>query len=86
MRDVEFLATTGAGDVWIGSSEILFGGFVPAIIRRLAGSHPKIIVHATEVNPSDLDFQKLRDRKIDLMLGRLVTSPIDDELEYRNSF
>ena len=80
MRDVEFLATTGAGDVWIGSSEVLLGGLVPDIIQRLANSHPQVVVHATEVNPSDLDFQKLRSRKIDLMLGRLVTLQTDDEL------
>jgi len=42
IRDVEFLATTGAGDVWIGSSEVLLGGFVPAIIQRLASNHPKL--------------------------------------------
>src|SRR5258705_8480700 len=76
MRDVEFQATHGAGDVWIGSSEVLLGGFVPAIIERLARSHPDIVVHATEVNPSDLDFKKLRDRKLDLMLGMLRTSQI----------
>src|SRR5712671_2819348 len=80
MRDVEFLAATGAGDVWIGSSEVLLVGFVPAIVQRLARDHPKIIVHATEVNPSDFDFQKLRNRRLDLMLGRLVTSEIDEEL------
>lgn len=80
IRDVEFLAATGAGDVWIGASEVLLGGFVPTIIQRLASDHPKIIVHATVVNPSDLDFQKLRNRKLDLMLGRVVTSEFDDEL------
>jgi DNA-binding transcriptional LysR family regulator len=80
MRDVEFLAASGAGDVLIGASEVLLGGFVPAIIQRLARNHPNVIVYATEVNPSDLDFSKLRDRKVDLMLGMLAASPIDDEL------
>jgi len=86
MRDVEFQATHGAGDVWIGSSEVLLGGFVPAIIQRLARSHPNIVVHATEVNPSDLDFKKLRDRKLDLMLGMLRTSQIDDDLTTEKLF
>src|SRR5260370_1432919 len=61
MRDVEFLATAGAGDVWIGASEVLLGGFVHAVIQRLASNHPSLIVHAAEVNPSDRDFRKLRD-------------------------
>src|SRR5262245_3932227 len=80
VRDVEFLAESGAGDVWIGASEVLLGGFVPATIQRLARNSPKVIVYATEVNPSDLDFSKLRDRKVDLMLGRLKEAPFDDEL------
>jgi DNA-binding transcriptional LysR family regulator len=80
VNDVEFLATAGTGDVWIGSSEVLLGGFVPTVIQRLASNHPKALVHATEVNPSDLDFEKLRSRKLDLMLGRVVTSQADDEL------
>src|SRR5215216_5865172 len=70
IRDVEFLATPGAGDVLIGCSEILLGGFVPDLIQRLADNHPKIIVHATEINAADFDFKQLRERKLDLILGR----------------
>src|SRR5215469_9233588 len=41
LRDVHRLATPDLGDVWIGSAETWFGGFIPAIIRRLAKSHPR---------------------------------------------
>jgi DNA-binding transcriptional LysR family regulator len=80
IRDVEFLATPGAGDVWIGCSEILLGGFVPDVIQRLAHLHPKVVVHAAEINAADFDFHALRERKLDLILGRIIDSKVDSDL------
>jgi DNA-binding transcriptional LysR family regulator len=80
MRDIEHLATTGAGDIWIGSAETWLAGFVPAIVQRLARSHPKLVVHASYANASDFEFQKLRERKLDLMVGRISKPEIDDDL------
>src|SRR3954462_4035836 len=36
LREIEFLATAGAGDVWIGCNEPTSLGLVPAVIQRLA--------------------------------------------------
>jgi DNA-binding transcriptional LysR family regulator len=72
MRDIEFLASPGSGDVWIGCHEALLAGVVPAIIRDLARRHPRIVVHTAEANFAVLDFQKLRNREIDLMFGRVA--------------
>ena len=84
MRGIEFLATPGAGDVWIGCAETTLHGFVPAVIRRLAQHHPKIVVHAADVNPAEDDFRRLRDRKLDLIIGRSV--PVDDDLQVEDLF
>lgn len=80
MRDVERLAAPGAGDVWIGSAETWLGGFIPMAIERLAATHPKIVVHAVHANASDFDFQALRERKLDLMIGRILAPQTDDDL------
>src|SRR5687768_15506234 len=86
MLSIEFLARPGAGDVWIGCAEVTLHGFVPAVIRRLAQQHPKIVVHAVDVNPSENDFQRLRDRRLDLMIGRSPLAPIDDDLQVEDLF
>ncbi len=39
-RDIEYLLDAGTGDVWIGANEVLLGGFVPAVVQRLAGTRP----------------------------------------------
>ena len=84
-RDIEYLSDAGTGDVWIGANEVLLGGFVPAVVQRLAEQHPNIAVHALTANTSDFDFEKLRERKLDLLLGRIMPQ-IDDDLNVETLF
>ena len=86
MRGIEFLATPGAGDVWIGCAEPTLHGFVPAVIERLAKLHPKIVVHAADANPAENQFLRLRERSMDLMIGRSSMSHVDDDLHVENLF
>jgi DNA-binding transcriptional LysR family regulator len=84
-RDIEYLSDAGTGDVWIGANEVLLGGFVPTVVQRLTEQHPNVAVHAMTVNTSDFDFQKLRERKLDLLLGR-VMPPTNDDLNVQPLF
>ena len=89
LREIEFLATAGAGDVWIGCAEIALLGLVPAVIQRLAKLHPNIVVHAVHINPSEYGFGSLRDRELDLVVAGSMASPSDDvnvELLLEESF
>ena len=85
MRDIEFHATSGAGDVWVGCREVQLIGFLPAVIQRLAQQHPKIIVHATDVTVSE-NIHHLRDRKLDLILGGSAPLKRDDDLHSETLF
>jgi DNA-binding transcriptional LysR family regulator len=84
-RDIEYLSDGGKGEVWIGANEVLLGGFVPTVVQRLAERHPNVVVHAQTVNSSDFDFGKLRERKLDMLLGRR-TPLIDDDLDFETLF
>src|SRR5262245_49319783 len=84
-RDIEYLSDAGTGDVWIGANEVLLGGFVPAVVQRLAEQHPNIAVHALTVHTSDFHYEKLRERKLDLLLGRIMPQ-IDDVLSVETLF
>ena len=85
MRDIEFLATSGAGDVWVGCAEPFLHGFLPAVIQRLAKRHPKIIVHAADVNPAE-NVHYLKERKLDLIIGRSALANRDDDLHSETLF
>jgi DNA-binding transcriptional LysR family regulator len=80
LQKIEYLSTAGAGDVWIGCAEAWLYGFVPAVIQRIAKHHPKIVVHATTANPAENDLLLLRDRKLDLIIGRHPPRQVKDEL------
>jgi len=84
-RDIEYLSDAGTGDVWLGANEVLLGGFVPAVVQRLADQHSKIVIHALTVNTSEFEFEKLRERKLDLLLGRIMPQ-IDDDLNVETLF
>jgi DNA-binding transcriptional LysR family regulator len=77
-RDIEYMSDAGTGDVWVGANEVLLGGFVPAVVQRVTEQNPNIAVHALTVNTSDFDFGKLRERKLDLLLGRIMPQSEDD--------
>jgi DNA-binding transcriptional LysR family regulator len=84
-RDIEFLSDPRTGDVWVGANEVLMGAFMPAVVQRLAEQHPNIVVHALTANTSDFDFDKLRERKLDVLLGRIMPE-IDDDLRVETLF
>jgi DNA-binding transcriptional LysR family regulator len=84
-RDIAHLSDAGSGDVWIGANEVLLGGFVPAVLQRLGAQYPNIAMHALTVNTSDFDFEMLRERKLDLLLGRIMPQ-IDDDLSVETLF
>ena len=80
-REIEFLLEPGAGEVWVGCSEsFLAGGLLAEVIRRVAEQHPRIQVHVLEANTAEMEFRELRDRKVDLMIGRMAGPVRDDDL------
>jgi DNA-binding transcriptional LysR family regulator len=85
LRDIEHLATPGAGEVWIGAAEFSLHGFVPAIIQSLAKKAPAMVVHAADVNSAEGEFQLLRERKLDLMIGR-GPRVLPDDLQIEHLF
>src|SRR5262245_55326483 len=81
IRDIEFLASPTVGEVHVGCSETLMTGFLPAVIDRLSRRYPEIVVHAINAQPSATEYRQLRDREVDLMLGRVFEPVSDDEVD-----
>jgi DNA-binding transcriptional LysR family regulator len=71
LRDIEFLATPGVGEVRIGCPESLSAGFVPAIVERLTRRHPRVSVRVSAAQPGEQEFRELRERSVDLLIGRV---------------
>jgi DNA-binding transcriptional LysR family regulator len=60
---------------------ILSAGFVPDIIDRLSRKRPRVGVYVVESQTAEQEFRELRERSVDLMLGRLLKPLIDDDVD-----
>jgi DNA-binding transcriptional LysR family regulator len=74
IRDIEFLADPTVGEVRIGCPESLAAGVLPAIIDQFSRQHPRVRFQIAQVNTLNtrLEFPELRERKLDLVLARVV--------------
>jgi|KBSSwiS6_1023812.scaffolds.fasta_scaffold06667_3 DNA-binding transcriptional LysR family regulator len=83
IREMQFLADPGVGDVRIGCPETV-ATLLPPIIKRLSRKHPRILVHVSDVVAPTLDLPQLRDRSLDLALvrygGPIGRHPFTDDL------
>lgn len=80
VRDIEFMANPAAGEVRIGCPENLASGFVPSVIADVSRLYPKITFQVVPVEPVAMRFRELRERSVDLMVGRVLNPPLDDDL------
>src|SRR5690349_2233069 len=79
-REIEFLRDPGSGRVEVGCSESFMAGLLPTIIQKLSRSHPRIIVHAEYAEHATTEFRELRDRTMDLVIGRISERAGYDDL------
>jgi len=69
--ELRFLADPTRGQVRVGCSETMCAGVLPAIISHMSSRYPKITLHAVQISFAPLQFRELRERTIDLVLGRI---------------
>lgn len=80
VKEIEFLADPTAGELRIGCSEWIAAGLLPAIIDPLSQRYPKLVFHVQQTVPATMEFRELRQRNLDLVVGRLVPSLDVDDL------
>ena len=86
IRDIESLADPATGEVRIGCPESLAAGFVPAMIEEFSRRHPQVTFDVVDTAVAALEFRELRERRIDLMLGRIPKDFADDAIAVDNLF
>jgi DNA-binding transcriptional LysR family regulator len=73
IEDVAFLADPSAGELHIGSTESIAAGFLPAVIEDFSQAQPRVHLNVAQAVISKPHYRELRERSIDLMLGRIPT-------------
>lgn len=80
IRDIEFLTDPSVGEVRIACSEQSAAGLLPAAIDGLSRRYPKIVIRVVQANAATLEFRELRERRVDLVLARMIGSFVEDDL------
>jgi DNA-binding transcriptional LysR family regulator len=77
INELEALADPSAGELRIGTTEPMAAGLVSGIIGELLQHHPRVRLHVVLGDPPALQERELRDREIDLVIGRLPNDVSD---------
>jgi len=86
VREIEFLADPAAGEVRVGTNEAMVAGLVPAVIYRLSRQYPRLSFNVTQARTVALQYRDLRERAVDLVLGRIADSGTDEDLNVETLF
>src|SRR5262249_34680136 len=78
LKQLEAIADPAAGELRIGCPEITMAALLPAIIEQFSKQYPRVRLHVELVQTALLQFQELRERKIDLLIGRIPQTTADD--------
>ena len=79
--ELNTLADPDAGELRIGTTEPMAAGLVSKIISQLLHDYPRVTLHVVLGDLPLLQERELREREIDLMIGRLQN---DQETEHTN--
>jgi DNA-binding transcriptional LysR family regulator len=81
LRRIEHLADAGAGELRIGCPDIMTAGVMPPLVERFLRRHPKVRLHVVHAETALGQFQPLRERRVDLLVGRLPPHFGEEDLE-----
>jgi DNA-binding transcriptional LysR family regulator len=77
VKDIGFLLNPMAGDLRIGSDGAIAGGLLPAVLDRLSAERPRIAFHVKIADVTMPQYDDLRKRNVDLLIGRLTEQKDD---------
>jgi DNA-binding transcriptional LysR family regulator len=80
LQEIEFIKQPDAGEVRIGSSIVTDAGLLPAVIERFSQEFPRAVVDVLPENIAIQQYDNLRDRKVELVLGRLPATMTEPDL------
>jgi DNA-binding transcriptional LysR family regulator len=80
VKEVKLLADPSAGELSIGASLAIAAGFVGAVLNRVASDFPRMKFNLL-TGLLETTVAALRERKLDLIVTRMVAPIVDDQLE-----
>jgi DNA-binding transcriptional LysR family regulator len=85
VKEIEYLSDPTAGELRIGCTEPMAWGIVPAVIERLTRQYPRLVFHVKQAEPTALRDRELRERNVELVIGRIL-EPLADDVQVETLF
>jgi DNA-binding transcriptional LysR family regulator len=79
IKDIEFLADPTSGELRIGCPEAI-AAILPPILEDFSQRYPRVVMLVDQVGTTTLELPGLRQRRFDLVIGRLTTPIMDSGL------
>jgi DNA-binding transcriptional LysR family regulator len=80
LQQIEFIRQPDAGELRIGSSVVVDAGLLPAAIERFSQAYPRAALHVLPENIAAQQYDNLRQRNVELVLGRLPVTMSEPDL------
>jgi len=80
VKEIESLTDPTAGEVRIGATEAMAAGLLPVVVDRLYRRHPRLTVNITQAPTGASLYHGLRERTVDLIVGRLLSPRPEKDL------
>jgi DNA-binding transcriptional LysR family regulator len=82
LKQIEFLTDPTSGELAVGCPEIMNAGVIPAISERFLQQHPGVQLRVIHADVALSQFSLLRERKVELLVGRLPDPFVEDDLTF----
>jgi len=80
LNAIEFIKNPNSGELRIGCSEPMAAGLLPALAERFSQDYPGVVLHLLHSNVAALQYNDLRNRDVEFLLGRIPTPFGEDDL------
>jgi DNA-binding transcriptional LysR family regulator len=80
LKQIEFLTDPTSGELAVGCPEIMNAGIVSAISERFLQQHPRVQLRVIHADMALMQFNALRERKVELLIGRLPEPFVEKDL------
>jgi DNA-binding transcriptional LysR family regulator len=82
LKQIEFLTDPTSGVLAIRCAEIMNAGIMPAISERFLQQYPRVQLLVVHADIAMEQFDPLRERKVELLIGRLPEPFVDEEFVF----
>ena len=80
VQEIEFLSDPNSGEIRIGATEPMVMGLLPAAIDDLGHRHNRLGIDVVQANSTTALHQELRERTVDLVIGRIPVAPLGKDM------